>query len=174
MRELLRLSGAYRCPLRDDKGERVCGLLLPCLRTRLRFPQGESLKFSVSVGTMLSAVGHLRGSFVRIYSRLTKFRIRIRPLFAPDHEKNLSLLGVRRTFSTFVPLILHASTVTVSIVRRPLICKTPWSVYVCVASKGVDDSWHFSPAIHYGPPYVTSFGSLAWSPRGSRDVDYGN
>lgn len=85
MRELLRLSGAYRCPLRDDKGERVCGLLLPCLRTRLRFPQGESLKFSVSVGTMFSAVAHLQGIVRMVTSCFTKFRIR-RSLIAPDLE----------------------------------------------------------------------------------------
>lgn len=111
MRELLRLSGAYRCPLRDDKGERVCGLLLPCLRTRLRFPQGESLKFSVSVGTMFSAVGHLQGS-VRT-DILALYKISNSTALLGQILK-ISLLRVQSTFSTFSLLVLY-DNVTVSI-----------------------------------------------------------
>lgn len=124
MRELLRLSGAYRCPLRDDKGERVCGPLLPCLRTRLRFPQGESLKFSVSVGAMFSAVGHLRGSFAWIHSRFTKFRIR-RPLFALGNTifKNLSSRSGTDVFNFCTACFARYYYGLYA--RRPLICKTP-------------------------------------------------
>lgn len=121
----------------NDKGERV--RLFFCCRVHVSrsFPHGESLKFSVSVGVMLSAVGHLRRIVdASAYVNFSKFWVQ-RSSRLPSPLPNIEdrFFGAANVFSTFA-LYTIVLRVAASIIRRPLICKSSYRE-MCIASKGV-------------------------------------